>query len=326
MMTKIELEQGLLRLSLSQTEGAVLLGVAPRTLRRWLEGEEIPGPAEQAIRAWIKLHDRKLPWRPDSAAIADGDQNQISGHRENATNLSDIIARVEARGGPQMPWVVDRQRSRATLGPAEVTFYTLANGAPSLANYTRKDTYPDVERDRSLIEDAAYCIAKEFMSTPVTLVSHDRPWRTGVVNQKFEQFLSKEAAIQRACTAMGEANFHDAFVTAGNPPVPILDKHELKRECQRRKDSVAALKAIAEYAQRHSTLFVIDGPKLLSPEQTANQKQRIEAVANKISGLTIPAEKGEATYERFESLLGELHKLGFFPETSLVSAVARAFA
>ena len=71
MMAKIELEQGLLRLGLSQTEGAVLLGVAPRTLRRWLEGEEIPGPAEQAIRAWIKLHDRKLPWRPDSTAIAD---------------------------------------------------------------------------------------------------------------------------------------------------------------------------------------------------------------------------------------------------------------
>jgi hypothetical protein len=156
MMAKIELEQGLLRLGLSQTEGAQLLGVAPRTLRRWLEGEEIPGPAEQAVRAWIKLHDRKLPWRPDSAAIADDDQDQITGHREHAISLSDIIARVEARGGPQMPWVVDRQRSRATLGPMEVTFYTLANGAPSLANYTRKDKYPDVERDRSLIEDAAY--------------------------------------------------------------------------------------------------------------------------------------------------------------------------
>ena len=49
MMTRIELEQSLLRLGLSQTEGAQLLGVAPRTLRRWLEGEEIPGPAEQAF-------------------------------------------------------------------------------------------------------------------------------------------------------------------------------------------------------------------------------------------------------------------------------------
>ena len=325
MMTKTELEQGLLRLGLSQTEGAQLLGVAPRTLRRWLEDEEIPGPAEQAIRAWIKLHDRKLPWRPDTAAIADDDQDQITGHREHTINLSDIIARVEARGGPQMPWVVDRQRSRATLGPMEVTFYTLTTGLPSLAHYTRKDKNPDVERDRSLIEDAAYCIAKEFTSTPVTLVSHDRPWRTGVVNQKLEEFPSKEAAIQRACAAMGDANFHDAFIMAGNSPMPVLDKHELRRECQRRKDSVAALKAVAEYARRHSALFVIDGPKLLNPEQIAKQKQRIEAVANEISALAIPAEKGEATYGQFESLLGELHKLGFFPETSLVSAVARAF-
>ncbi|MGO9848007.1 MAG: helix-turn-helix domain-containing protein [Methylocella sp.] len=322
MMTKIELEQGLLRLGLSQTEGAQLLGVAPRTLRRWLEGEEIPGPAEQAVRAWIKLHDRKLPWRPDSAAIADDDQDQITGHREHAISLSDIIARVEARGGPQMPWVVDRQRSRATLGPMEVTFYTLANGAPSLANYTRKDKYPDVERDRSLIEDAAYCIAKEFTSE-VTLVWGDRPWRSGVVSQKQETLPSKEAAIQRACAAMGAADFHDAFIMAGNQP--LLDKNELRRECQRRKDRGAALKAVAEYVLRHSDAFATDGPRMLSPEQRQQQKQRIEIVARKIDDLAIPAERGEVNYGQFETLLGELHRLGFFPETSLVSAVAHSF-
>ncbi len=321
-MTKIELEQGLLRLGLSQTEGAQLLGVAPRTLRRWLEGEEIPGPAEQAVRAWIKLHDRKLPWRPDSAAIADDDQDQITGHREHAISLSDIIARVEARGGPQMPWVVDRQRSRATLGPMEVTFYTLANGAPSLANYTRKDKYPDVERDRSLIEDAAYCIAKEFTSE-VTLVWGDRPWRSGVVSQKQETLPSKEAAIQRACAAMGAADFHDAFIMAGNQP--LLDKNELRRECQRRKDRGAALKAVAEYVLRHSDAFATDGPRMLSPEQRQQQKQRIEIVARKIDDLAIPAERGEVNYGQFETLLGELHRLGFFPETSLVSAVAHSF-
>jgi DNA-binding transcriptional MerR regulator len=322
MMAKIELEQGLLRLGLSQTEGAQLLGVAPRTLRRWLEGEEIPGPAEQAVRAWIKLHDRKLPWRPDSAAIADDDQDQITGHREHAISLSDIIARVEARGGPQMPWVVDRQRSRATLGPMEVTFYTLANGAPSLANYTRKDKYPDVERDRSLIEDAAYCIAKEFTSE-VTLVWGDRPWRSGVVSQKQETLPSKEAAIQRACAAMGAADFHDAFIMAGNQP--LLDKNELRRECQRRKDRGAALKAVAEYVLRHSDAFATDGPRMLSPEQRQQQKQRIEIVARKIDDLAIPAERGEVNYGQFETLLGELHRLGFFPETSLVSAVAHSF-
>lgn len=324
MMSATELEQSLLRLALSQTEGAQLLGVTPRTLRRWLEGEEISGPAEQAIRAWLKLHDRKLAWRPDSASIAGHDQDQINKIREHAINLSEIIARVEARGGPQMPWVVDRSRSRATFGPMEVTFYTLQNGSFSLANYTRKDQLPDVERDRSLIEDAAYCISKEFTS-PVTLVSHDRPWRSGVVRQKLEQFPSKEAAIQRACAAMGGADFHDAFIMAGNPPTPLLDKHELRRECERRKGSAAGLKAVAEYALRHSEAFVRDGARLWTHEQKQKQKERIETVAKKIEALAIPAEQGEVTYEQFESLLGELHKLGFFPATSLVSAVAHAF-
>src|SRR5262249_53171535 len=147
MMSIAELEQSLIRLDLSQTEGAQLLGVAPRTLRRWLDGEDLPGPAEQAIRAWLRLHERRLPWRPNSAAIAGDDQYQIARHREHAINLSDIIGRVEARGGPRTPWAVDRRRSRATFGPMEVSFYTLPNGGFSLASYTRKDGNPDVERD-----------------------------------------------------------------------------------------------------------------------------------------------------------------------------------
>jgi len=322
-MSRTELEQSFLRLGLTQTEGAQLLGVAPRTLRRWLEGEEIPGPAEQAVRAWLKLHDRKMPWRPDSTSIAADDRDQIGKIREHAINLSDIISRVEARGGPQIPWVVDRPRSRATFGPMEVTFYALPNGSFSPANYTRKDGNPDVKRDWSLIEDAIYSIAKEFTGE-VTLVWGDRPWRSGVVSQKQETLPSKEAAIQRACAAMGAADFHDAFIMAGNQP--LLDKNELRRECQRRKDRGAALKAVAAYVLQHSDAFATDGPRMLSPEQRQQQKQRIEAAAKKIGELAIPAERGEVNYGQFETLLGELHRLGFFPETSLVSAVAHIFA
>jgi hypothetical protein len=46
---------------------------------------------------------------------------------------------------------------------------------------------------------------------------------------------------------------------------------------------------------------------------------------NKISALAGPAEQGVAAYNQFEALLGEFHKLGFYPETPLVSAVVRAF-
>jgi hypothetical protein len=323
MMKLVELQQSLLRLNLSQTEAAQLLGVAPRTFRRWLEGDDIPGPAEQALRAWLRLHDRRLPWRPDSTAIDNDDQDQIARHREQAIVLSDIIARVEGRGGPRTPWVVDRKRSRATLGPMEVSFYALANGGFSLASYTRKDSHPDVERDRELIEDAAYCIAKEFTGSPVTLVYQDRPWRTGVTSSTQENFPSKEEAIQSACSRLGSERFHDPFIMAGNSL--LIDKSDLRRECQRRKDRAAALKAVADYVHTHSSIFVRDGARLMTPQQTAQQQERIEAVGSKIETLADPAKQGTVSYDQFESLLGELHKLGFFPETSAVAAVAHAF-
>ena len=45
-MDATELGATLAYLGLEQAEAAQLLGVAPRTMRRWLlEGEEMPGPA-----------------------------------------------------------------------------------------------------------------------------------------------------------------------------------------------------------------------------------------------------------------------------------------
>jgi hypothetical protein len=324
-MSAHELQQILLRLGLSQTEAGQLLGVSPRTVRRWFEGEEVPGPAAQALRAWIRLHERNLPWRPDSASIADDDQDQIARHRMHAINLSEILTRVEARSGPRLPWTVDRQRSCATLGPMEVSYYTLLNGGFSLATYTRKDGDPDVRRDWELIEDAVYCIAKALEPGPVTLVYHDRPSRSSTVQQTLEQFASTNEAIQRACTAMESANFHDPFIMAGNPAEPLLDKHELSRECERRKNGSMALRAVAEYVARSSGMSVTSGPRMLGPAQATEKKQRIEALGKEIDALATASELGLAGYRQFDVVLGKLHKLGFFPETSLVSEVARAF-
>ena len=135
------------------------------------------------------------------------------------------------------------------------------------------------------------------------------------MGQTQQNFPSKEAAIQRACAAMGDADFHDAFIMSGNHL--LLDKHDLRRECERRKARAAALKAVAEYVLRHSDVFVTDGPRMLSPEQKQRQQQRIEAIAKKIGELAVPAERSEVSYEQFETLLGELHKLGFFPKHRL---------
>jgi|SoiMethySBSTD1v2_1073268.scaffolds.fasta_scaffold627329_1 hypothetical protein len=326
MMTSTELEQTLLRLRISQSEAAQLLSVASRTVRRWLEGEEVPGPVEQAIRAWVRLHDRKLAWRPDSTAITEADPDEIARHRAHAINLAEILARVEARGGPRLPWIVDRQHSRATLGMMEVSFHVLANGSFSLGNYTRKDGDLDMRRDQELIEDAAYCIAREFTKGPVTLMFSDRPWRSGVTKQASKEFPSKSAAIQYACANLGSEHFHDPFIMAGVNSDPLMDKHEIRRECERRRKSVSALRALADYVRRHSALPAIDGPHMLTPQQKSQRIRHIEMVGEKISSLASVVEEDGSCYQQFETLLGALHKLGFFPTTSLVSEVARALS
>ena len=159
-MTKEQFDQYLLRLGLSPAEAAQLLSVSPRTVRRWQEGEELPGPAQQAIRAWVRLHERHLPWRPDSVSIVEDDQDQIARHRLHTINLVDVLERVEARGGAKAPWSVDWDLGRASLETMEVSFYKLQSGSFSLGPYRRKDSPPDTARDMPMIEDAVYCIAK----------------------------------------------------------------------------------------------------------------------------------------------------------------------
>jgi transcriptional regulator with XRE-family HTH domain len=95
MMTVPELRLTLSRLELTQAEAAQLLGVAPRTVRRWLDGKDASGPAEQALRAWIRLRDRNLPWRPDTESVVEDDQDQITRHRAHAIRMDELLARVE---------------------------------------------------------------------------------------------------------------------------------------------------------------------------------------------------------------------------------------
>lgn len=158
-MTTTEFRACLTQLGLTQTEAAALLSVAPRTVRRWAEEgtNEIPGPAEHALRAWRGLHQRGLPWHPE-----DADADQIARHREHAIDLYELLLRVEQRGGPSGSWTVDIDQGIATLGPMRVAFYKLRNGGFSPASYRRTDRPADFQRDWPFIEDAFACIAKAF--------------------------------------------------------------------------------------------------------------------------------------------------------------------
>jgi hypothetical protein len=255
MMTAMELGQYLTHLKLDQPEASQLLGVNPRTLRRWLEGEEVPGLAEAALRAWRALHDRNLPWKPDSVSLFKDDQNQIELHRLHTIEMAEVYKRVEARGGPAHPWSVDLSKNSATFGPFEVGFYNLASGGFSVSSYRRLDGPPDSARDMPFLEEAAYSISKAF---------------------------------------------------------------------EKARASVPALKAVAQYTRKHSSAFVTDGPRRLTADQRAGRQQKIEALADKLDELAGAAGSGKASYAEFENILNKLHALGFYPEISLISAVAKS--
>jgi hypothetical protein len=254
-MTPIELEEHLAHLKLDQAEASQLLGVNPRTLRRWLEGEEVPSLAEAALRAWRTLHDRNLPWKPDSVSLFEDDQNQIQLHRRHTIEMAAVLKRVEKRGGPAHPWSVDLSKNSATFGPFQVGFYNLQSGSFSLSSYRRLDGPPDLARDMPFLEEAAYSI-----------------------NQAFEKARA----------------------------------------------SVPLLKAVAEYTRQHSSAFAADGARRLSPDQKAGRQQKIEALADKLNELADAAAYRKASYVEFESILNKLNDLGFYPQLSLISAVAKA--
>lgn len=78
-MTREDFDSLLGELGLSQAEAARLLSVDARTVRRWAEDPaDMPGPAKQALRAWLALHRFGLPWAPDSVDLVRQDPGQVA--------------------------------------------------------------------------------------------------------------------------------------------------------------------------------------------------------------------------------------------------------
>lgn len=162
-----ELSYRLLRLGLSPKQAARFLSVDVKTVNRWLDGTvAVPGPVEQAIRAWERLEEKRIPWRPDGLPIPVMDDDEIEEQvklmRDHVVSLDEVIQKVRKRGGPAAPWTVDLKQCEAVLaGTMHVHFYPLPNGNFSPSSYRRTDKEPDYERDLPLVEDAIVCIADE---------------------------------------------------------------------------------------------------------------------------------------------------------------------
>jgi transcriptional regulator with XRE-family HTH domain len=147
-------------LGLSQSAVAAHLQVAPRTVRRWQNGEQqVPKPIADLLKAWHQLDKAKIPWSADLESFWHGDADQIRRHQDHALVLADLLQRVERRGGVSAPWRVSLKDHEATLEAMTVHFYALANGGFSLASYRRSDKAPDIHRDWPLIEDAVAVFA-----------------------------------------------------------------------------------------------------------------------------------------------------------------------
>ena len=166
MMTHAEFDACLDDLDLTQSELGRLLSVTDRTVRRWAENPaEMPGPAEQALRAWQRLKRFRLSWRPDNMPLGDEDGLvlMIDRYRKQDIDIPAVLKRVAARGGPNTPWQVDLDAGEARLGLMTVYFYETAAGSFAPNSYRRMDGRDlDTERDCQLLEDAYACIDEEF--------------------------------------------------------------------------------------------------------------------------------------------------------------------
>jgi hypothetical protein len=213
MMTGNEFQQTLGYLGLSLAELAGLLSVNIRTTRRWADDpDEIPGPAEQALRAWVRLQRLGLAWRPDGVAIGErnpeGIAEQIKLHLRHAVDLDALIRRVEGRGGPAAPWDVSLASRQASLGPVIVSFYPLLNGSFSPASYTRQDRTPDLQRDWTLIEDAFACIAKA-----ISAAGQDWARRPGGPTLPFGDSANASSESARQVLETGDRRFRETLAT-----------------------------------------------------------------------------------------------------------------
>ena len=154
-MRAAELRAALGRLGLSQAEAARLLGVRLRTVQRWIAGRpEVAAPAAQALRAWCRLAERGLVWRPDGEAIVIEDLTLVAAARRRTLGLEEILARVAARGGPKRRWRVNIARRRAATQGIVVSFNLLGDGSFLPASYRRTDGRTDLRHDHPVVEEA----------------------------------------------------------------------------------------------------------------------------------------------------------------------------
>lgn len=152
-------------------------------------------------------------------------------------------------------------------------------------------------------------------------------------------YWAVDLAKQRATLGPAEVSFHK-LLQGGFSPTTYRrvdraptddDRREIQDACYciaqaiaRARTANKALIEIAEYTRQHAALFVREGPASPSAAEVTRRVETINMLGDELNGLASSALEGNALYAKFEGILDALHRLGFFPEQELVSAVARS--
>lgn len=248
-MTADEARQALDTLGLTREQAARLLRITDRTLRRYLEddseeGGGIPGPVEQALLAWLALNERGLPWRPDALPLNTFLPEHLARLNMLRQHVLECVERVDGRGGSNLPWDIDEQRGVAKLGTMSLYFYVLPSGGFVPQGYARSDKAPDLERDKSHLEDGIAAIA-QWLKT-IELPVEPPPMLIKAVhrNKAFELWddhapprylvrIKEEVAAALAQTATWEDDWEVAcsrFLAASQDEIAKIAEREIFRK------------------------------------------------------------------------------------------------
>jgi hypothetical protein len=158
-----------------------------------------------------------------------------------------------------------------------------------------------------------------------SIVSDNTLWKSHQSNDDTIQYLviGYQGADYYLCDREELANSFTAG-TIEKPIMTLIDLDHLRRDVVFRCRT-AALRAVAADLKQTSHISVRSGPNPLTPQEAAERKQEIEGLADKIDALAASPAPGSKAYGEYETIRHQLQKLGKFPESSAVSAVAASF-
>jgi hypothetical protein len=104
----------------------------------------------------------------------------------------------------------------------------------------------------------------------------------------------------------------------------LIDLHDLRNSVTNRTRAVT-LRAIAEDVTKTAHISATSGPALPTPEQAAQRIARLQRLADEIRELANEAERGQGSYEQFETLRDRLQEDDKRADDSLVWALTAAF-